>query len=248
MSRVAILMPAYNEGARLFSTLDALRASTAGKHALHVFLVDDGGSTSIDAGEIANRVTPDFRCTLMRHPINMGQGASLETARLMALFHDGVGAPSGRPAFDAYVTMDSDGQHLPENLDAFVAAIAAGAEVAFGNRFAGDSNVPGVRRIILTAARVFEHAITGLALADAHNGYRAFNRAALRVVQIEQNRMAHATEIKQRVAQHHLKFAEVPVSIRYSGETLQKGQSSLGALQIIRDLLYGYFFSNERRH
>jgi glycosyltransferase involved in cell wall biosynthesis len=240
MSRVAILMPAYNEGARLFSTLDALRASVEGRHTLHVFLVDDGGAKMVDASALTAHVGPRFQVTLMRHPINMGQGAALETARLMALHHE--------PAFDAYVTMDSDGQHLPENLDAFVHAIADGADVAFGNRFAGDSNVPGLRRLVLYAARVFEHAITGLSLSDAHNGYRAFSRAALRVVQIEQNRMAHATEIKQRVAQHNLKFSEVPVSIRYTGETLQKGQSSLGALQIIRDLLYGYFFRNERRH
>jgi glycosyltransferase involved in cell wall biosynthesis len=237
MSRVAVLMPAYNEGARLYKTLAALQAATAGKHEVRVFLVDDGGAQRVDRQAIVT--APGFSVTLMRHPVNLGQGAALETARIAALKRD--------PGFDAYVTMDSDGQHSPDNLDAFVQAIAAGADVAFGNRFAGDSNVPGGRRLVLAGARLFERVITGLALADAHNGYRAFNRAGLAVVKIEQSRMAHATEIKQRVAQHRLKIVEVPVSIRYSGETMQKGQSSLGALQIIVDLLYGYFFRSEKR-
>ena len=238
MSRVAILMPAYNEGARLFATLVNLREKTRGRHEVHVFLVDDGGAARVERAEIAAITEPGFVVTLMRHPINLGQGGALETARLKALKHE--------PGFDAYVTMDSDGQHAPENLDAFVAAIAGGADVAFGNRFAGDSNVPATRRVVLAGARFFEYAITGLALADAHNGYRAFSRDALAVVRIEQGRMAHATEIKQRVAEHDLKIAEVAVSIRYSAETLQKGQSSLGALQIIIDLLYGYFFGTRR--
>ncbi len=237
MSKVAILMPAYNEGERLYKTVAALAARSAGLHMLHLFLVDDGGAQAVDKQRLVSAA--QFHVTLLRHPINLGQGAAIETARRAAL--------SSPVAFDAYVTMDADGQHSPEDLNAFVVAIAAGADVAFGNRFAGDSNVPTIRRAVLLGARLFERALTGLNLADAHNGYRAFSRRGLDCVRIEQSRMAHATEIKQRVAENDLKVVEVPVSIRYSAETLQKGQSSLGALQILRDLLYGYFFRSERR-
>ncbi len=240
MRRVAILMPTFNEGERLQTTLARLAAyARESELRLHVFLVDDGGPRPITAAALP----PDdahFCLTAMRHPVNLGQGAALETARRKAL-------AAGR--FDAYVTMDSDGQHAPEDLRQLCGAVERGADVVFGNRFAGESNVPGARRALLFAARIFERAITGLALADAHNGYRAFSEKGLEQVSITQSRMAHATEIKQHVAKAgaKLQIAEVPVTIRYSDETLRKGQSSLGAMQILRDLIYGYVFGGSRR-
>jgi glycosyltransferase involved in cell wall biosynthesis len=176
---------------------------------------------------------------LLRHEINLGQGAALETARQLAL---------QRGPFEAYVTMDSDGQHRPEDLQALVAAIQGGADVAFGNRFLGESNVPRTRKAVLQLATVFERIVTGLALKDAHNGFRAFNEKAIRLCVITQGRMAHATEIKQRIAagkrQGGITIAEVPVSIRYSQATLGKGQSSLGAFSILKDLVYRYLFGD----
>jgi hypothetical protein len=139
--------------------------------------------------------------------------------------------------------MDADGQHRVEDVITLAAAVEGGADVAFGNRFLGDSNVPPARRWVLRAARLFEWAVTGLHLSDAHNGLRAFSRRALERVSIRQNRMVHATEIKQRVSQAgELVIVEVPVSVRYTRESLAKGQTSLGAVVIVRDLLLQYLF------
>jgi glycosyltransferase involved in cell wall biosynthesis len=227
----AILLPAYNEAMALVQTLRALgdRAESLGGPT--VFLVDDGSDPPIELEGLPE----DVRVVLARHPFNLGQGAALETARQLAL--------SAPDAFDAYVTMDADGQHRVEDVVSLAAAIGAGADVAFGNRFLGGSNVPLPRRWVLRAARVFEWAVTGLHLADSHNGLRAFSRRALERVPIRQNRMAHATEIKQRVSQAgELVIVEVPVSVRYTRESLAKGQTSLGAVVIVRDLLLQYLF------
>jgi glycosyltransferase involved in cell wall biosynthesis len=237
----AILMPAYNETTALARTLEALSAladraerakSADGLRGATVFLVDDGSDVPIELAALPRGI----RVVLARHPFNLGQGAALETARQLALAtHD--------LTFDAYVTMDADGQHRVEDVVALAAAIQGGADVAFGNRFLGDSNVPPSRRWLLRAARLFESAVTGLHLADAHNGLRAFSRRALEQVPIRQNRMAHATEIKQRISRAGaLAIVEVPVSVRYTRESLAKGQTSLGALVIVRDLLLQYLF------
>lgn len=142
--------------------------------------------------------------------------------------------------------MDADGQHRIEDMLALVTAVQSGADVAFGDRFSGDSNVPLARRALLLFARAFERMITGLPLSDAHNGYRAFSRRALGEVHIRQPRMAHATEIKQQISRARradgLKVVEVPVSVRYSPESLAKGQRSLGAFAVLRDLFYRYLF------
>ena len=142
--------------------------------------------------------------------------------------------------------MDADGQHRIEDLASLVAAVAAGADVALGDRFGGDSNVPTGRRALIHGARLFERALTGLRLSDAHNGYRAFSRRALEQVQIRENRMAHATEITRQISRERLSVVEVPVSVRYTGETLEKGQRTLGAFAILRDLFYRYLFEETK--
>ena len=235
---VAILMPVYNEAARLARTVCGLRDSAPSFGDVTVFIVDDGSEPPVDERDLP-QATASFRIVLARHAINLGQGAALETARQLALRGEGL------DAFDAFVTMDSDGQHRPEDAVALVRAVRGGADVAFGNRFLGDSNVPRQRRLLLVAARVFERALTGLRLADAHNGLRGFSKKALERVTIRQNRMAHATEIKQRVSRERgigLSLVEVPVSVRYGQETRAKGQRSVGAAAIVRDLLAQYLF------
>jgi polyprenyl-phospho-N-acetylgalactosaminyl synthase len=125
--------------------------------------------------------------------------------------------------------------------------VVSGADVAFGDRFRGGSNVPLGRSMLLFLARLFERAVTGLSLSDAHNGLRAFSRLGLEAIPIRQNRMAHATEIKQRVSEAPaLVVVEVPVSLRYSKESLRKGQRAAGAADILRDLMLEYMFGESK--
>jgi glycosyltransferase involved in cell wall biosynthesis len=230
---IAILMPAFNETTALAETLRALADHAEALGGATVFLVDDGSDPQVRPGPLPRGI----EVVLARHPFNLGQGAALETARQLALRED---------TFDAYVTMDADGQHRAGDVVALAAAIADGADVAFGNRFLGDSNIPPPRRALLRAARLFEWAVTGLRLADSHNGLRAFSRRALEQVPIRQNRMAHATEIKQRVSRAgELAIVEVPVSVRYTRQSLAKGQRSLGAVVIVRDLVLQYLFGED---
>jgi glycosyltransferase involved in cell wall biosynthesis len=230
---VAVLMPVHNEAARLGATLEALREGAADFGGVAVFLVDDGSAPPIELADLP-APTAEFRIVLARHAVNLGQGAALETARQLAL----AAGP-----FASYVTMDSDGQHGALGALRAAQAIAAGADVAFGSRFRGGSEVPRGRRAVLAAARAFEWALTGLLLSDAHNGLRAFSERALARIVIRQNRMAHATEIRLRVSSlDALVVVEVPVTVRYTKETLAKGQPAAGALAIVRDLVHHYLF------
>jgi hypothetical protein len=127
--------------------------------------------------------------------------------------------------------------------------------VALGDRFAGGSAVPRSRRILLALARVFERATTGLRLSDVHNGLRAFGPRAIGAMRIRQNRMAHATEISrsisrasaERAGDDALRVVEVPVSVRYTDESLAKGQRASGAVAIVVDLFHGFLFGGEPR-
>jgi glycosyltransferase involved in cell wall biosynthesis len=225
-------MPVYEEGERLGATLLELADALGDAHRCTVFLVDDGSRRPVEPPRASN-----LRLVLARHPVNLGQGAAIETARRLAL--DPKWAP-----FDAYVTMDSDGQHRPEDALALALAIRDGADVALGDRFAGDSNVPFTRRILLQLARIFERWTTGLVLSDAHNGLRAFSPRAIVKMRLRQNRMAHATELTRRISEARLELVEVPVSVRYTADTLAKGQTAGGALAILVDLFQGFLFGS----
>jgi len=243
-------MPAYNEGERLTATLEGLARGLGDRaRATTVFVVDDGSVHALRTDSL-RQVTSPMRVVVARHPINLGQGAALETARRMALH------PQWQPAdgpFDVLVTMDSDGQHQPHDVLKLVDAIEGGADVALGDRFAGGSNVPSSRRIVLHLARFFERALTGLALADAHNGLRAFRPRAMAAMRIRQNRMAHATELLQHIARAAfgrpahaaLSLVEVPVSVVYNDEVRAKGQRASGAVAIVVDLMHAFLFGAE---
>ncbi len=255
--RIAVLMPAFNEEERLARTLEELASAIPATDEVCLFLVDDGSTPAIDEKAVRS-VCPDdrtrmrMRIVVARHAVNLGQGAALETARRLAL--DPRWQPAAGP-FEAFVTMDSDGQHRGSDVLALAAAIAAGADVALGDRFAGGSEVPTSRRVLLALARAFERVTTGLSLSDVHNGLRAFGPRAIIGMRIRQNRMAHATEISrsisrasaERARDDQLTVVEVPVSVRYSDESLAKGQRASGAVSIVVDLFHGFLFS-DRAH
>jgi polyprenyl-phospho-N-acetylgalactosaminyl synthase len=234
---VGILMPCYNEGERVLTTLRALAGWAEQHEPVTVYLVDDGGTVAL-AAHLASplaSLAANLCIVHARHVVNLGQGAALETARRLALR-----APTGR--HDVLVTMDADGQHDPADLCALIAAVRAGADLAQGER-SQSVGIPWRRRLLLACARAFESMLVGRWVKDAHNGYRAIAASALSKFELHQNRMAHATELTIRARAHELRCVDVAVHLRYSEETLAKGQRALDAVFVLRDLAGRYLFA-----
>jgi polyprenyl-phospho-N-acetylgalactosaminyl synthase len=215
--QVWVVIAAYNEASVIAAVVsDVLRAG------YRTVVVDDGssdgtGAAALEAGAI-----------VVRHPINLGQGAGLQTGISFALAE---GA-------DLIVTFDADGQHraaeIPVLLDAL---IRNGADFALGSRFLGRAlHQPLSRRILLSAATSFTRLTTGLRVTDTHNGLRAMTRRGAGCIDLHQNRMAHASEILHQIAASGLRYVEAPVTIEYSAYSLAKGQRLSDALMILVDL------------
>ncbi len=168
---------------------------------------------------------------MLQHRINRGQGAALQTGMTYSLTR---GA-------EAIVTFDADDQHSPADLPRLLQPVLSGeCDVTLGSRFlGGNSNVPWARRLLLRAARWVTWATSGLLLSDSHNGLRAFSRRAALAIYLRQDRMAHASEIYDQIAQDRLTFREVPVTVRYTSETLAKGQSAANAMNVLFHYLFG---------
>lgn len=216
--RTWLVIPVYNEASVVGDVIAA-----ALKTFPHIVAVDDGSSDS--SGNVARAAG----AALVTHPINMGQGAALQT---------GISYALSQPNCDYIVTFDSDGQHQTSDALAMVHELATKPlDVVVGSRFLDDrSNVSTLKRLVLKAAVKFENLSTGLHLTDAHNGLRAFTQAAAQQLHITQNRMAHATEITTQIAENHLRYAEYPVQIVYTDYSRSKGQSIWNSINILSDL------------
>jgi glycosyltransferase involved in cell wall biosynthesis len=219
-STVWIVIPALNEAHTIGAVVAPLRA-----HGWHVVVVDDG---SRDATAAAARAGG---AVVLRHALNLGQGAGLRTG--FAFVQRQCGARY-------VVTYDADGQHQPEAVAALLDALErSGADVALGSRFldaAASRAVPATRRALLQLATRFTRLTTGLRVTDAHNGLRAFTVDAAARLRLTHNRMAHASEILGEVARLRLRYAEAPVTIRYTDYSMAKGQRPLDAVAILWDI------------
>ncbi|HTL38975.1 MAG TPA: glycosyltransferase family 2 protein [Kofleriaceae bacterium] len=187
-----------------------------------VVVVDDGSTDNTSAEARA------AGALVIRHALNRGQGASLQTGIDYAL----------RRGARYLVTFDADGQHNASEIPALLAALAD-ADVALGSRFLG--TIEGAqqgRRALLRTAIVVSNGLSGMKLTDAHCGLRAFRREAAAALRMTQDRMAHASELLRKIKTSNLRVVEVPVTVRYTEHSLSKGQSGLQAVRI----LFDYFF------
>jgi glycosyltransferase involved in cell wall biosynthesis len=215
-----VVIPAYNEASSIEQVAREVRAEYP-----HVVVVDDG---SMDDTFAAAK-----RCAayVLRHIVNRGQGAALQTGIEFALSR-GAGF---------VVTFDADGQHRVEDIAAMLMPIWRGeCEITLGSRFLGGAeNIPSSRRRMLRLAVLFTRTVNRVNVTDAHNGLRAFSSRAARKINITLDRMAHASELIDQIRASGLPFKEVPVQIRYTAYSVRKGQTARGAIKILVHYLLG---------
>lgn len=218
-TETAIIVPVYNEAKVIRKViLDLL------KHFKYVVCVNDGSKdTSVD--EILKT-----KAMLVNHPINMGQGAALQT-----------GVEFARDLSDVkyYVTFDADGQHRISDAKKMLGILRQGKyDIILGSRFLGKTvGMKKSKRMILKLAIRFSNATSGVKLTDTHNGLRVFNRHVAQTMQITMPDMAHASEILEIISKNHYRYKEVPVVIEYTDYSRSKGQTLINAVNIGFDTL-----------
>ncbi|MEL6134101.1 MAG: glycosyltransferase family 2 protein, partial [Bacteroidota bacterium] len=153
-----VIIPAYNEGAVIRSIVRELLDC-----GYQIIVVDDGSEDDTP------HVLSDLPLVYVRHPLNLGQGAALQTGMKMALQLDA-----------SYVLhFDADGQHPVSQIPDLLAPLVQDkADICLGSRFLSVESrgeVPFRRRLTLQVGRIVNYLFTGMWLSDAHNGFRAMN-------------------------------------------------------------------------
>lgn len=214
-----IVIPLYNEATVIGGVLSGLLA-----HFDHVVCVDDGSSDgSADVARAAG-------ARVIQHPVNLGQGAALQT---------GISYVCEHPEARYIVTFDADGQHRVEDaLGMLERARSNDLAIVFGSRFLDNRTNPGfVKKVMLKTVVWVSNHTTGLRLTDAHNGLRVIRTDAARQINLKQDRMAHATEIVLQLGRTKLPWEEYAVELLYTDYSKAKGQSVLNSVNILVDLL-----------
>jgi glycosyltransferase involved in cell wall biosynthesis len=215
---VWIVIPAFNEAGVIAEVVADVRSVFD-----NVVCVDDGSSD--DTGEIALRAGAH----LVRHPVNLGQGAAIQT---------GVEYARRQPGAQVFVTFDGDGQHRVKDVVAMVDRLkTSDADVVIGTRFgrAALSKPPLLKRIVLQTAAWLSPRGRRLGLTDTNNGLRVFNRTVADGLDITMSGMSHASEFVALVDENDWRVAEEPVEVLYTDYSKAKGQPLLNGVNIIFD-------------
>jgi len=165
----------------------------------------------------------------LRHRVNMGQGAALQT---------GIDFAKKKGA-EYFVTFDADGQHDINDIPGMLMFLnKENADIVFGSRFlpGAKSNVSKSRSFALNLGRYINYFVSGILLSDSFNGLRLLSRNAVGKIRITENRMAHPSELMMQTAARKLKYAEYPVAIHYSDYSKRKGLKNRDGLKILFEI------------
>jgi glycosyltransferase involved in cell wall biosynthesis len=127
------------------------------------------------------------------------------------------------------VTLDSDGQHDPDQIPLLIDAITThDVDVSVGSRFLGDSEASGYRKAgikIITSAANYG---TNLKVSDSQSGFRAYSKKAISIIHPTEQGMSVSTEILLKISNKGLSLAEVPIDITYGSDTSEHNSVSHG--------------------
>ena len=214
---IAIVIAAYNEEKVIAEVLNALKLKRPNDA---IIVVDDGSSDN--TYEVVKSVKNIF---LLKHIINLGQGAALQTGIEM----------SKKLGVTYVVTFDADGQHDADDIERFIKVMKKeDLDIVMGSRFLNcKSNVPLFKKFILKLSTIFTWMVSGIKLTDSHNGFRVINIAKNPNFKITQNRMEHASEIIDIIRHLNMKYRELPCHIYYTDYSKSKGQSIFNSINIL---------------
>lgn len=213
-----LIVPCYNEGTVIFDVLTHARETFP-----NIVGVNDG---SVDNSAEQIRAAGAH---LVDHPVNLGQGAAIQT---------GVEYARKQPGAQYFVTFDADGQHQEKDVVRMIERLRTEPlDIIVGTRFAGQENsqVPWIKRAVLKTVVMLSPRTKKLGLTDAHNGLRAFNRKVAEEMNIRMNGMSHASEIVSMIEKHGWRVDEEPVDILYTEYSMSKGQSLINGVNILAD-------------
>lgn len=213
--KITCVVPAYNEEKNISLVISKLKSFVN-----EIIIVDDASRDQ--TFQIASQTD----AIVVRHIINRGQGAALRTGTQLAL---------DRGA-DIIVHFDADDQFQASEIPEILAPILNNeADAVLGSRFLSKkSNLPKLKKnLIMPLARLINRLFFNIRLSDPQSGFRALSRDSAQKLKIENDGMAHCSEIIYKLFKNNNRVVEVPITVIYH----EYGQNLSGGFKIIKDIL-----------
>ena len=203
MSRSLVIIPTYNERENLPRIVPQVLSQDP---SLEVLVVDDGSpdGTGALADELA---TKDSRVHVLHRAGKQGLGTAYLAGFRWGLEH----------GYDHLFEMDADFSHDPAHIPQFLAAIAD-ADLVLGSRYLHGRvtvvNWPMGRLLLSYFANIYARVVTGLPVADATGGFKAFRREVLESIdldRIESSGYSFQIEVSMRAWRKGFRICEIPI-------------------------------------
>lgn len=199
MSKVAVLLPAYNEEVSIASMI-----LLSLQYADEVIVIDDGSS------DRTSEVSRLAGATVLSHTTNKGKGAALKTGFKYA------------QDYDIIVTIDADGQHNPSEIPDVIKPIMEDrADIVNGSRYiAGkDTTTPTYRRVGQTVLDNATYLASSVKLTDTQSGFRAFSSKSIEYFNFDPNGFGIESDMLIEASVNKLRIVEVEITVRYDVNT-----------------------------
>lgn len=237
MKRI-VCIPTYNEAENIGRMLDAIHGVDAD---MHVLVIDDGSPDGTAA--LVRARMDDTRVHLIERSGKMGLGTAYCAGFAWAIDH----------GFDIVMQMDADFSHDPKDIPRFLRELET-ADLIIGSRYVSGVNVinwPMSRLLLSWFANLYTRVITGMPVADATGGYKAFRVGALREIDltaIQSNGYAFQIEMNFKVWRNGGHVRELPIIFvdRVSGVSKMSKNIMFEAAFLVWKLKIGSLFSTRR--
>lgn len=199
--KICVIIPTYNEARAIASLVKKIK-----QQELEVMVIDDGSYDN------TFRIAEDSGATVLHNSNNEGKGASLIKGFSYALDKD----------FDAVITMDGDGQHLPEEIPYFVRlAQYSDSGIVIGNRILRRKDMPLIRILTNKLMSWFISSLAKQKIPDTQCGFRLIKKEVLKKIDLRTRKYETESEIIIKAARLGFKIESVPIKTIYQGEKSQ---------------------------
>ena len=219
LNDVTVVIPAYNEGSRIQRVIQKLRMIGFP----NIVVVNDGSRDN--TAEVVER---EQGVRLINHIVNLGPGASTMTGIKYAL----------TKGAKYIATIDADFQSDPSDLLKLVKSIAQkNVELLIGSRFLTKNDIPVSRLIYNFFGNLVSFFKTGLLVTDSQSGLKVMRRSFAEKLYIDYNGFEFCIDIIKKAKLNGASISEEPIGVRYTKDTMSKGQNFQEGLMMLGKLL-----------
>ena len=203
VTNTCVIIPTYNNEKTLSRILDNVIEVV--ENSTRIIVVNDGSTDST----LTILENYQEQIELITYDANQGKGFALRSGFKKAI----------EQGFDNALTIDSDGQHYPEDALLLLAAVEGNPEsMIMGSRNMDQSTVPGKSSFGNRFSNFWFRLKTSIKMSDTQTGFRVYPLGPLKNMKLFTKKFELEIEVIVRLAWKNVKFVSVPVRVLYDSE------------------------------